>query len=323
MLGVSGWGSGAMAKSIAPPTGMQFNSFGVPPQYQPTTGPTPNTVPTQGQQAIDYFSGIYGPDLALNQQQSGNLAGQLGTTQAGYDLAVGAAQQGAAADLAKVNLGPQYDAIERAGNLRQMGVLDQQGNLAYRMLGSQFQGFDLQKLQSWQDAAKHQHAAMSDATARGAVTGRGIKRTFGDIQHDLANQLTGIDINKYQATNQAQSQQLTRNEQKAQLEDRNKTLDIKAKEYGIDRSKIQANLEQGLARLGIENSVTVNQILDALNSNDVQRMGIAHQIFNDAMTYSDFFMTTNPAGGSSGTAPTPNPVRDQAVDDYMSRVAAP
>lgn len=288
---------------------------------QPVTAPTQNPISQVPglQQGLGLSQGIQGPALAINEQQAARLAGQLGMTDAAYGTALGALNQGAAADLAKLSLGPQYDAIERSAIYRQIAGLNDLDRLAFQALGNQYKGFDIQKLSAWQEAARNQEAARSSATARGAMTAPGIQRTFRDIQHQLANQLGGIEVQRESARLGALEGQMSRTEQKAKLADRNKALDIKAKEYGIDASKISANLSQGLAKLGLDRFTDINSILDALNSNDLQRVAIAEQIFRDALSYSDLFAT--PGTSSGGATTTPNPVRDRAIDEFTTRGA--
>lgn len=267
-------------------------------------GQFPLTPQQQGlQSAVNVFSGIHGPAMALVDQSAGNIAGQIGMTQVGYQQGVQALNQNAALDKQKLNLGPQYDQVERDAIARQLAGLDEQGKLAFLGLGNQFKGFDLQTLQAWQNAAKNQTAARSDATVRGAMTSRGIGRTMGDIQKDLANQVTGIGIQREGAVLGAQEGDLNRKEQAARLQDRNKILDIKAKEYGVDAAKINASLQQGIQKLGLDQFMDVNQLLDALNSTDMERQAIATQIFRDAMTYSDMFTVMQPQ--SPGFTPPP------------------
>lgn len=120
-----------------------------------------------------------------------------------------------------------------------------------------------------------------------------------------------------------------RKEQQAKLEDRNKILDIKAKEYGIDKGKISANLQQGLQKLGLDQYMDVSRLLDEMNSTDLNRQAIATQIFRDAMTYSDFFTVLPPPQIPSGTGmETLTPKQQQSVStgaaqDYVSDMQNP
>lgn len=329
MLGV---GQSALMKTAAPATGNQlYTSQPTQPWGAGMLAPpggynmAPNTPERAGMQAsLDFFTGLAGPQMAQLQQQAGMYQGQLGTTQAGYDMAKQAAQAGADAQIAKINLGPEYDAISRAANNRQIAGLDAQDKLAWEALGNQFEGFDLRNLQAWQAAQRGQWANRSDATGKGSVGSVGYNRRMGSIQEDLANQITGIGIDKDSAVFAARDAAMGRTEQKAKLNDQNAMLDIKAKEYGIDKQQVQANLQQGLAKLGIDNVASVNQIMDMLASNDVQQRALGEQIFRDAMGNSDFFTTlpqnTTPTG-SIGGASGNNPVAGKAVDEYMTRGA--
>lgn len=252
------------------------------------------------QNAVNAFTVWNGPSMALIDQNSQQLANQIGMGQGLLAFNQGALQQDANAQLAKLNLGPEYDAIQRNANLRGIGSIQELDKLAYQALGVQAGQFDLGRKEAWQQAYTQGRNVRSDATVRGAVGGRGYKFSMDEIQRGLANQLQNIDFQAEGAKINALEGQVGRKEQIAQLEDRNKMLDIKAKEYGIDKQQIEANLQQGLAKLGIDNFMSTNQLLDALNSNDLQKQAIAQQIFRDAMEYSDFF-TVNVGGGVPAT----------------------
>lgn len=277
------------------------------------------------QDALAFYGGLSGPQMAMLQSQYGDLSGQLGTTQAGYDFAKDAANKDAAAQLAKANLGPEYDAITRAAIARQLQGLNATDRNAYLTLGQQYQGFDLQNKQAWQDTARKQWANRSDATGKGAVGSVGYNKRMGNYQQDLANQLQGVGISREETRLGAAQSQADRREQAAKLNDQNKMLDIKAKEYGIDKSQIQANLQEGLAKLGIDNMASINNIMDMMNSNNIQQRALGEQIFREAIGNSSFFMTTpqntglppDPMGGAAGN----NPVAGVAVDRFMTRGA--
>lgn len=294
-----------------------------PPGGYPTM--TPNTPERNGMEsALNYYTTLSGPQLALLQQQAGTYAGQLGATQAQYDLARQGLQSGAANDLAKINLGPEYDAIQRGANARGLEGLNAQDKLAWEALGNQFEGFDLRTLQSWQNAGRNQFATKSEATPRGSVGSVGYKQKMTGIQQDLANQLTGIGIDKDSAVFGAREAAMGRTEQKAKINDNNAMLDIKAKEYGIDRAQVESNLQQGLAKLGIDQTASVGQIMDMLASNDVQQRALGEQIFRDAIGNSDFFTTlpqnTMPTGRNSESTTSGNagnPITQRAVDEFM------
>lgn len=299
-------------------------------------GNTPATGPLRQQwtpeasalrQGLDFATALNSPVMAGLQQQAGMYAGQFGMSQAGFDLARQAMMQGTQADQARLNLQPQYDQIEREAIYRQTMGLNDQNNLAYRQLGNQLEGFDLQQKSAWERTGQAQTAAKSDATVRGAMSGRGINRTMGDIQTDLANQLTGIDIGRDDAKMGFEAGQLSRAEQRAALADKNKMLDIKAQEYGISRQQIEASLSQGLAKLGLDQVADINRIMEMLSSNDIQQRAAAEQIFRQGLEYSDMFYTL-PANRVSNSGNVVNgqyvnPVTAEATDKFMGYNAAP
>lgn len=338
-------GGGNTFLSTAPPAGSPGAQNANAPVVSPQQAAVNRDIAAM-QPALSTATIWHQPTLEILNQQAGQLAGQFGMAQAAFGTAADAMRARAAADAAGVSLGPQYDAIQRAANNRQIAGLDAQDRLAFQALGNTFEGFDLATTQAWQGAGNAQErakieayrnhlAARSDATARGALSGRGIKRTYKDItqdlegaltrsQQDLANQLTGIGIQRDAATFGAQEQQMGRREQQEQLRDRNRMLDIKAQEYGVDRSRIGAALNEGLARLGLEQYTDSMRIMDGLMSNDLQRRAVAEQIFRDALESSPMAVgwgngqPTNPEYNSDLGRQDSGQVQQRAIEGFTN-----
>lgn len=66
-------------------------------------------------------------------------------------------------------------------------------------------------------------------------------------------------------------------------EDEIAMMDLKAREYGLQREQLAASLTQGLKNMQLSNAVNVNDIMAAIASGDVNRMLLAQQVMNQAM----------------------------------------
>lgn len=298
-------GSG-MGSSIGSAAADQYQSaFGNP---QPIIGQgnaivasNPGMIPGYDP-ATAFFQGIYGPQQQALAQQQTQLAGQLGLLEANTAQQSGLLQSQHGLGMQGIGLQQQGIGIDRNANNRQLGNIDQLQNLAKQLLHNQFRTTDLQ-------ASGQRRGAMSDATARGAMNTPGIGHTLHDINK-------GAGLAKRGQRLGYQQQAVGFREDRAQVADRNKQLDLRASQLGLDRQGLQNSLDQGLARLQLDQWVGVNDIMDKMQSADLQERMIAEQIYRAALDYSDFF-ANNPgatgamsppssyaSGGSAGTSTT-------------------
>lgn len=72
------------------------------------------------------------------------------------------------------------------------------------------------------------------------------------------------------------------NEQVANDQER-AMLDLKAQELGLKRDQLAAQLSQGLQSLGLQNTINVNGLMNAMASGDIQRQILAQQVTQQAM----------------------------------------
>lgn len=286
--------------------------------------PTPISPQTQaGQQALGIAQGMAGPSLIQNDINASRLANQLGYGDAQYGLGVDALNQNTALDRARLGINANDIGIDRESLMRQIGVNDQLHMLAKQLfgvdakglgltqdainsrLGTQNRGFDNQRIQ-----------AMSQRTARGAVGSVGHNRELTNItadQHDAWDafwrdtSMTNLDRERLGI--RGKESDINFGENKAKIEDRMKMLNNQAAKLGIDAKQLDANLQQGLARLGVDRLFSANDLFDAMLSNDVERQAIAQQIFRDALNMVPGLMqqitmpgsTTTPVTSTSGT----------------------
>lgn len=250
------------------PTGMPTSFQGVP------VRPVDQAVIGQSR-AQDFFTSIFGPQLAQNDLVSNRLLEQVGLAGANQQLRTGYLNE----DFTRGNqrLDIQRDAlgIDRGANQRNLGYLNQLEGFANRLLG-------IQTDDAWATAAQAQRQANSSATARGAMNAPGIGRTMGDIagQLDRTGQSNQLGFDREIANI---------NNQRAQTKDQAATLDLRARELGLDRADLQTSLDRGLAQLNLDTYVNTNDLLDAMASNDIDRRMIAEQIFRSAIDSADVF----------------------------------
>lgn len=204
---------------------------------------------------------------------------------------------------------------------RQLGTNDLLTNLAGQVYG-------LGQTQIGQQQTAATQDQMSNATARGAVTSRGNIQQLGRIEDTAANQRKQLEISRQQqraaldeqrgglisdqkrneiarqvSDVNIRSDQETYKQNQGQIQRANQQLDVQGKALGLDKETLRNTLNQGLARLGVDTFLNVNDLMDQMMSNDLQKAGIAQQIFNNALEYGAQFGNTGPLTNNNASGP--------------------
>lgn len=254
--------------------GIPESNRSIPWQGAPTPTPIAPLRPSpeeQGlQNALNLYTGFQGPNLAQNTLTQGRLAGQLGYTDAQFGLDTNQLNQQAGFDRSRIGLSREGVGVDRASLDRQIGVNSQLQNLANQLLG-------LNKTELGKDYNTSQRKLLSNATARGAVSfGQG----FADDRADIYGKLL---LDTQRGDVEQKKSDINYSENKAQLEDRKKQVDLRAKGLGIDAAELESRLSSGLQKLGVDRFFRWQDIMDAMQSNDLQRRAIAEQIYQQAL----------------------------------------
>lgn len=251
------------------------------------------------QNSLNAATGWYGPQLTQNDIQAHRLAGQLGYGDAQYGMDVGNLNQNAALDRARLGLQQNNIGVDRDAIGRQLGVSDQLQALANQLFGLNGDTLDANVRTAGRGFDNAQRSAVSSRVANGGVGSVGMRQdlteigaqrgdTFGQFLRDRA----GLGV-------QQQQSDINFKEDKAKLNDRLKALDNEAGKLGIDRKQLETNLQQGLAKLGVDHLFSTNDLIDAMQSNDIDRQALAQSIFREALGMSQFFIDQVPTGSGS------------------------
>lgn len=247
-----------------------------------------------------------GPQFALNQSTRDQLANQIALTQASQASQSGYLNQDYNTGLARIGLQGQQLDVQRGALGRQPQYLQNLHDLAQQLFG-------LNRTSATQQADINTRGLNSASTARGAFTSIGANEGRGDIQNQLANQLQGIDISSNEETTRY-------NESVSSLADQNKMLDLQGQSLGLDRQALKTELERGLDRLGLSTSLSISDLTQKLNSSNIEDQMLAQQIFNAAISSSDYYAQfappsanpSTPYSGSSGSSGSSTQVKQGA-----------
>lgn len=218
-------------------------------------------------QGIAYNAPTFGQyQLGANQ----NLR-NIGYGNAGYGIDQSGANLDYTSNLRDLQLQMGQNGID-------LGAAQRQPDLIAQLLGLDNQDFGIQRQDAQLAAKGNQEDLMADATARGAVTTTGRQVKQGNIYANLMNQLGHIGVSQDKNT-------LNAAEQKKQAQDRIDTLQLTAGRLGMKPDELKGQLDNTLAKLGLNHAMSTEDLLDGLASGDLQSKQLLMQIISQAGQY--------------------------------------
>lgn len=253
-----------------------------------------NPTPTFDDRINNYYDILGGNTLdpVFDQQRRqifGSGLGVLGMLGLDRD----ALTQNAGIDKALNNLAYGDLDIGRRGANRDLGTVAELLGLNKETLANQLAGIALSERrqnQAWSD----------DATARGAFTAPGTRREFSAIEKEaqLARQASRIGFDEARANLQNRA---------GNARDALAKIDNDAKRIGLNAQQIDATLNQGLARLGLEEFTSTQDLYNRLTSTDIEQQTMALNLLNQAWQIAS----------QESAANTPTSTLDQDIIDIL------
>ena len=120
-------------------------------------------------------------------------------------------------------------------------------------------------------AMQQRRAATHDAVARGAYGGVGTGQDFTDIASNQQDKLGG-----------AEAQYLT--QQNSVMRNLN-DIDTQARKYRLAPQQFLSQLQTGLTQLGIDQTMSISTLMNAMNSNNLQQAQFAQGVIEKALTF--------------------------------------
>lgn len=252
--------------------------------------------------ALDYYTAVNGPAFAQNDMTRDSLLRQIGMAEANQQTRTGYLNQDFSRGNQRIDVQRDALGIDRAGNQRNLGYLDQLQGFAARLLGLQTNDVGISRRQAWAETDQAQRQAKSSATARGAYSAPGLGISLNDIAGQLTRTGQRLDVQQGQNQLGFDRESASIANQRAQTKDQAATLDIRARELGLDRADLQTSLDRGIEQLNLDTYINTNDLMDAMASNDINRRMTAEQIFRQALDSADVFGKL-PAGKVPRAAP--------------------
>jgi hypothetical protein len=199
----------------------------------------------------------------------GNLSRQEMQSQAGFG------QRGVGLD--RQSLGLQQQQLGR-----EQGFGDRERDLIFQLLGLEEEGIGLGETGAKQQHQRAQRGTVSDATARGAYGSPGYKAALAEHDEDLGGRMGEFGLQR-QGVGVKRGQEQVRHERGQQERDTaRRQMDVEAQRLGMRSEELQAGLDQGLRKLGLDTYFDSQSLYAAIKSGDAQMAGVAQQILEQA-----------------------------------------
>jgi hypothetical protein len=235
-----------------------------------------NNYQTSGLGSFNAYRGLYEqnsmPQMTalLNGRQ--NLIDRQGNINTNYGMQRDYLNQGYGNQMGQLRVNADTNMYDQNVVNQLMG----QNTASYNNLLSQF---GLQEADARNQSDVKRRAAASDAIARGAYGGAGTGQDFTDISSALANQLGMYGAKREGAGIDYKTETIN-------LQKRRNDLTQQGKIYGLQGEQFGIALQQGLAKLNLDNILSVGNILDQINSKDQATAALMSSIVERAMAAS-------------------------------------
>lgn len=214
---------------------------------------------------------------------------------ANYDRQMANARTNADLEAQRIGLNEAALGIDRGANARDrdyytnlLGINTERGTIAQESFNNQ-----VAQLQAAYDQGVR--GANSQATASGSWLGSGRGQAIVDERTKMTQGQEAANLQRRSQLQGLAADRLGLEKQRAETSDRDAKLDQVAASYGLDRQKLQTNLEQGLADLGWDKFIKLDELISKASSPYASVSGPAQQAIEQAMQTAAVF-----GGGAMG-----------------------
>lgn len=286
--------AGSIARPFTQPTRTQITpgqSLGN--TYQATNRPPPNPYPGYLAASQAAATARNAPLAAgLNQAYTGlgqqmNLTNQqYGNQQAGLNANYGFDSR---------SLGVKNEALglDRNALDRQDPQLQSRLQMAQQMRGFLEPELDARNAETWRNMDVDKFRLQAETRSRGAMGSEGYRVDDKDIS-DKAQ--FGVDelYRSYQRDVLRANDDITGSWENIQKnKDAKAQLSLQAKQLGIDGERLASSLQLGLQRLGLDQQMSVNELLQRMNSNRTDYQMLGQKIFDQALQMTPIFQSAS------------------------------
>lgn len=272
--GAAGIGSNYTPASQASTARPPFINNPSTPLYSSVNANSPNPGLTSFQNALGLLNYSVGGERVANNNAIQNLTGRIGQINAGYGEQAGYMRQNYGNQMGQLR-------VNADTNMYDQNVVNQLLNQNLSSYNNMLAQFGLQEAGARNQAGIQRRAASSDAIGRGAYSTAGTGQDFTDISSNLANEL-GL----YQTKRTGAG--IDYGTEKINLEKRRNDLTQQGKIYGLQGEQFGIALQQGLAKLSLDNTLSVGNLMDQINSKNTANAALASSIIQQALAASGY-----------------------------------
>jgi hypothetical protein len=274
--GAAGIGSNYVAPGQPSTARAPFINNPSTPLYSSANANKPSTGIPNFNTAMGLFDYSVGGQREANNAAIQNINNRIGTVNTGYGEQVGYLNQNYGNQMGQLR-------VNADTNMYDQNVVNQligQNTASYNNILAQL---GLKESGARNQSAVQRRAAASDAIARGAYGGAGTGQDFTDISSELANQLGLYGTEREEAGINYKTETINLEKRRNDLTQQGKIYGLKGEEFGIA-------LQQGLAKLRLDNTITVGNLLDSANSKNAANAALTASVIQQALAAANYIV---------------------------------
>lgn len=220
---------------------------------------------------MDFLTAFNSPSLVTMQNQQNRLMGLEAAHQANFGAQKGFLGQENNLSKQLLRLKEQGLLNQQGANQKEYGFLDQFRDLANR-------GFANQEGQIKEKGEQQHRATKNDFVGRGGGLAPEHSLQHTDIDQEMASAIEAARIGL--------DKELTGlDQQQARLDLASQNLGLDLQGIGINAQQLDLNLEMGLANLGLNQLISMNELWDKMENSQGQELDFWKSIFEQAFQW--------------------------------------
>lgn len=231
---------------------------------------------------IDVFASQYAPEMAGYQNQADALYGQLAHLEANRGLQERYAREDYANDLALLGLDRAGLGIAGQGLNDRDAYLNQLLGFAQQQLAQQMAGLDIDQRESGERQQQDTWRHRSDLTSRGAMHTPFQRIGQNWIDQEATNRNERIGLGRQGAQLGFERESASIADQRRSNDRARQELGLQARRIGVQESQLRTSLERTLQNLGLDSLMSVNDVMQGINSNEIAIAELNRQILQQA-----------------------------------------
>lgn len=253
--------------------------------------PNPYAQALQG--AKDFATVMHTPAAAGLNQNYTQMGQQYNLALQGYGLSQQQMNANYGFDARSLGVKEAGLGIDRGAIDRLNPLLDSRLQMAQQMRGFLEPELNARTDETWRNMDFEKFKSQAETRSRGAIGSEGFREDTKDIEKKAQ---FGVDelYRSYQRDVLRANDDIGGAWENIQKnKDAKAQLDLQAQQLGIDRERLASSLQLGLQRLGLDTQMSVNELLQRMNSNRTDYQMLGQKIFDQALQMTPIFQSAS------------------------------